>query len=102
MSHWCWADAMRTQRNLGRFVAERRAPRPPIAPKPGGRVFTLTPESLAAWSASPEGQAMKEDNERRGREGLRRAYDELDTRAAMQDPEPASRDSVARNLTLVK
>ena len=45
---------------------------------------------------------MKEENERRGREGLRRAYDELDRKAAMQGPEPASRDGGDRNLTLVK
>ena len=102
MNHWSWADGMRTQRNLRRLLAEQRAPKPPIAPKPGGRVFTLTPETLAAWAASPEGQAMKEENERRGREGLRRAYDELDRKAAMQDSEPASRECGTRNLTLVK
>ena len=45
---------------------------------------------------------MKEENERRGRERLRRAYDEFDRWAAMQATEPASREGGARNLTLVR
>ena len=63
MNHWSWADGMRSQRNLRRLLAEQRAPKTPIAPKPGGREANLS----------------------HGR-----------------DPEPASRDSVARNLTLVR
>ena len=102
MNHWSWAEGMRAQLNLRRLLTEQRSPKPPITPKPGGHVFTLTPEVLAAWVTSPERRAMKEENERRGREALRRAYDELDRRAAMQDTKPASREGGARNLTLVK
>ena len=62
MNHWSWTEGMRAQLNLRRHATEQRSPKLPITPKPGGRVFTLTPEVLAAWAASPEGKAMKEEN----------------------------------------
>ena len=87
MNHWSWGDGMRAQLTLHRFVTKRQPPKPPVRPKPGGRVVTLTPEALAAWAASPEGKAMKEENERKSREEIQRAYDELDRKAAMHDTE---------------
>ena len=102
MNHWSWAEGMRAQLNLRRLLTEQRSPKLPITPKPGGHVFTLTPEVLAAWVTSPEGRAMKEENERKSREEIQQAYDELDRKAAMHDTVSAPRNGGARNLTLVK